>query len=83
MGENICEKTCSVFGPSVSFCSASAKNFHFGASLFNKPPFYKILLGLQTATIFSSSAVLILARIFDLVLVYLETKKLNSHILVI
>ncbi len=30
-----CEKPCSVFGlrPSVSFCSASAKNFHFGASL--------------------------------------------------
>ncbi len=36
MGEK-CEKPCSVFGlrPSVSFCSASAsaKNFHFGASL--------------------------------------------------
>ncbi len=33
MGENIFEKPCSVFDPSVSFCSASAKNFHFGASL--------------------------------------------------
>ncbi len=32
MGENIFEKPCSVF--SVSFCSASAKNFNFGASLF-------------------------------------------------
>ncbi len=34
-GEKKCEKPCSVFGlrPSVSFCSASAKNFHFGASL--------------------------------------------------
>ncbi len=32
-----CEKPCSVCGlrPSVSFCSASAKNFHFGASLKN------------------------------------------------
>ncbi len=30
-----CKKPCSVFGlrPSVSFCSASTKNFHFGASL--------------------------------------------------
>ncbi len=34
MGENFFEKTCSVFG-SVSFCSASAKNFHSGASLIN------------------------------------------------
>ncbi len=35
-GGKKCEKPCSVFGlrPSVSFCSASANNFHFGASLF-------------------------------------------------
>ncbi len=33
MGENIFENPCSVSGPRVSFCSASAKNFHFGASL--------------------------------------------------
>ncbi len=35
MGKNIFEKTCLVFGlrPSVSICSASAKNVHFGASL--------------------------------------------------
>ncbi len=32
MGEKKLEKTCSVF--SVSLCSASAKNFNFGASLF-------------------------------------------------
>ncbi len=34
-GEKNSEKTCSVFRlrPSVSFCLASAKNFHFGASL--------------------------------------------------
>ncbi len=34
-GRKECKKTFSVFGlrPSVSFCSASAKNFHFGASL--------------------------------------------------
>ncbi len=34
MGENIFEKPCLLFGLSVSFYSASAKNFHFGASLF-------------------------------------------------
>ncbi len=35
MGGKKCDKPCSVFGlrPSVSFCSASAKNFHFGESL--------------------------------------------------
>ncbi len=35
MGENNFEKTCSVFGLHfhVSFCSASAKNLNFGASL--------------------------------------------------
>ncbi len=33
MGENIFEKPCSVFGLSVSFCSASDKIFYFGASL--------------------------------------------------
>ncbi len=27
---------------SVSFCSASAKNFHFGASLVNNERFYKL-----------------------------------------
>ncbi len=33
-GKKKIEKLCPVFGfrPSVSFCSASAKNFHFGAS---------------------------------------------------
>ncbi len=32
-GEKHFGKQCSVFGPSVLFCSASAKSFHFGASL--------------------------------------------------
>ncbi len=36
-GGKECKKMCSVFGlrPSVSFCSASANHFHFGASLLS------------------------------------------------
>ncbi len=32
MGENICEKNVFGIRPCLSFCSASAKNFHLGAS---------------------------------------------------
>ncbi len=94
MGEKKCEKPCSVFGPSVSFCSASVKNFHSGASLTTLSEAFCELLGMCKRTINKTACAEVnrenyrnlsiqrnLNKLYSAVFNIIKKKKLSSKLL--